>query len=184
MKKPKLNWLQAVTVRATRFHFLYVSAFMISLVVFDSWNLIAHEAIVKFWTAAAALLALNAVCWYICRINFSSDKAYILTLQLLVLADIIFAAMVVYWERGMASSSVILFTVPLLLSGVLQSRSMLLTTAALSVAAYSTAVVKYFYENYGEGFRVELYGEIFLYGALFFIFAAFIHVINTPRQTY
>lgn len=157
---------------------------MISLVVFDSWNLIAHDAMVKFWLAAAALLAANTFCWYISRINFSSDKVYILALQCLILADIVFAALVVYWERGVASSSVILFTVPLLLTAVLRSRSSLLATAILSIAAYSASSVKYFYDHYGEGYRVELYGEIFLYGALFFIFAALLHVVNTPRQNY
>lgn len=182
--KAKNLWLQSTAVRTLRLHFLYVAAFMVSLVVFDSWNLLTHEAVRDFWTAAAALLVINIILWYVCRIKFSKDRVYITALQLLIVADIAFAGLVVYWERGVASSSVILFTVPIILAASLRSRSLLLATAALSAVAYSLATVRYFYEHYGEGYRVELYGEIFLYGALFFVFAGLLYVVSSPRDNH
>lgn len=178
------NWLQSSAVRVTRVHFFYIAAYMVSVVVFDSWNLITHEAVSDFWTAAGILLIINTLLWYISRIKFSKDSVYISAIQLLVLTDIIFAAFTVYWQRGLASNAVALFAVPLVAAAALRSRTMLLATASLSTAAYSVAAVRYFYEHYGESFRVELYGEVSFYCAVFFVLVGLLWVIIKPEQKY
>src|SRR5437879_1717329 len=109
----RASWLQTTALRITRVHFLYIASYMATIVIFDSWNLFTHEAIAQRWTIAGILLALNTVFWYVCRIKFSKDTVYIILVLLLILADILFASLNVFWERGLASKAVFLYTIPL-----------------------------------------------------------------------
>jgi len=183
-KKKELNQsVRHIVTRITRVHFLYIAAYMLSIIVFDSWNLITHEAVLQRWTAAGALLIVNTVVWYLCRAKLQNENIYKVLLAVLLICDILFAAVNVYWQRGMASKSVMLFVVPVISAGLTKSRSLLLATTTISAAAYSIAAVRYFYENYGQGFRVELYGEVFFYSALLFVIAGFmmIHFRRAPE---
>jgi hypothetical protein len=179
-----LNWLQSTAVGVTRVHFLYAAAYMASIVVFDSWNLLTHPAVAQRWTAVGILLVINTIFWYISRIKFSSDTVYIVLILLLIAADIVFASLNVYWERGLASKAVVLFSVPIVTAAALRSRSTLLATAALSGAAYSIAIVCYFNLHYGESFRVELYGYLGLFCALFFILASLLLIVIQPKDNF
>jgi len=183
MAKKQTSSMQAMAAKITNVHFLYIAAYMVSIVVFDSWNLLAHEAVVDFWTAAGVMLILNTLLWYLSRYRFTTDTAYRFTILALIVADIIFASFTVYWERGLASSSVILFAVPIVTAAVLRSRNTVLATATLCAAGYSIAAVRYFYQHYGESFRVELYGEIGLYSAVFFILAALVLILIKPADS-
>jgi len=176
------SWLQSTAIRVTRGHFLYVVAYMVAIIIFDSWNLYTHDAVVNRWTLAAALFVLNTVFWYVSRIKFNTDTIYMILLLLLILADIIFAGTNVYWERGMASRSIILFAVPIISAAAVRSRSTLLAATALSAVAYSTAATRYFYQHYGEGYRVELWGNIFFYSAIFFVLSWLLWVVVRPAQ--
>jgi hypothetical protein len=180
--KAVTNWLQATAVRVTRIHFLYIAAYIASIIIFDSWNLFTHVDISNRWTAAGILLVINTACWYFARIKFSASSIYIGLVMALVTADIIFAATNVYWERGLASKAIALFAVPIITSAALRSRSSLLATAALSTAAYSISAVRYYNLHYGESFRVELYGYLGFFCALFFILAALLMVIIQPKD--
>jgi hypothetical protein len=178
----KPNWLQATAVRVTRAHFLYVLAYMVSIVVFDSWNLITHDAVSSRWTLAVILLVLNTVLWFLARQKFSSVDIYTYLVMALIVADIIFASYNVYWERGLASKAVALYIVPLITAATLRSRNTLIATAILSSGAYSLTAVRYFYAHYGESFRVELYGYLGFYCVLFFVLAWLLWVVITPVQ--
>jgi hypothetical protein len=182
--KSLVNWLQSTAVRVTRVHFLYIAAYMGSTIVFDSWNLFTHPEIANRWTIAAILLILNTIFWYVARIKFSNDTVYIFLILGLVVADILFASMNVYWERGLASKAVFLFAVPIVTSACLRSRSALLATTTLCVAAYSLSVMRYFNLHYGESFRVELYGYMAFYCALFFVLASLLLIIIRPRGNF
>ena len=181
-KSTATNWLQTTAVRVTRIHFLYIAFYMLSIIVFDSWNLYTHEAVSELWTAAGILLGANTVLWYVARMKFSKNSVYVAIVLALIAADIVFASYNVFWQRGLASKSVILFAVPIITAATLRSRSTLLSTTTLCAAAYSTMSVRYFYQNYGESYRVELYGTIGFYSALFFVLAALLLVIILPRQ--
>lgn len=160
-----------ILLRITRVHFVYILIYMLSLVIFDSSNLITHEAVLRNWTAAGALMVVNTIIWYLCSAKINSPNLYKVLLIVLIACDILFAAMNVYWQRGMASKSVLLFVIPIISAGLLRSRSLVLATASVSAAAYSIASVRYFFQNYGQGYRVELYGEIAFYSAMFFVIA-------------
>lgn len=165
-----------IVLRITRVHYLYILAYMFSIIIFDSWNLIEHEAVLQRWTAAGALLIVNTIIWYLCRAKLQNENVYKILLIVLLVSDILFAAVNVYWQRGMASKSVMLFVVPIISAALIKSRSLLLATTTIAAAAYSIASVRYFYENYGQGFRIELYGEVFFYTALLFVIAGFMMI--------
>jgi len=176
------NWMQSTATRVTRIHFIYVAVYVASIIIFDSWNLFTHVEIGNRWTAAGILLIVNTICWFVARIKYSSATIYMLLVMVVVLADIIFAAVNVYWERGLASKAVSLFAIPLATSATIRSRSALLATASLCTAAYSTSVVRYYNLHYGESFRVELYGYLGLFCASFFIVSALLMVIIAPKD--
>lgn len=180
--KTKAGWLQTTALRVTRIQFIYIGIYIAATVIFDSWNLFTHQAIAQRWTLAGGLLILNTILWYVSRIRFANQSVYFINLLTLIVADIIFAAVNVYWERGLASKAVALFMVPLAVAATLRSRSTLLATAAISGAAYSTATVRYFNQHYGESYRIELYGYIGFYCALFFVLSWLLWVVIKPTE--
>ncbi|MBI4033503.1 hypothetical protein HY379_00710 [Candidatus Saccharibacteria bacterium] len=182
-KSKTLNhWLQTAAVRLTRVHFIYIGVYILTTIVFDSWNLYTHEAVRQLWTAAGVLLVINTALWFLVRQNYANKSLYVFYVLALVLADIAFATYNVYWQQGLASKSVMLFAVPIVTAAALRSRSTLLGTATLSAAAYSTVTVRYFFENYGLGYRVELWGNIGFYSAVMFILALLLMVIIRPTS--
>jgi len=178
------GWLRSDVSWALGANFLLIAAYIVTTIIFDSWNLIPHDAVEQRWTAAGMLLALNAVVWFAARsIRTRGDVVYRAALYTLVIADIIFASYNIFWERGMASTSVVLFAVPIIMAAIARSRTALLTATVLAVAGYSTAAVRYFNQHYGEGFRVQLYGYVFFYSALMFVLAALLAILIRPNRS-
>lgn len=183
MAKSKTSPMSEAAQRVTRAHFLYIAAYMLAAVIFDSWNLIARDAVGRRWVAAGALLALNTVLWYLAHNSLKRESSYRLIILILAAADIAFAGINVYWERGMAATNVILFAVPLVTLAVLRSRTALVAGATLCSAAYATAAVKYFFDFYGEGYRVQLYGQVFFFTLVFYALAWLLLVAaETPQK--
>jgi Na+/proline symporter len=56
-------------------------------------------------------------------------------------------------------------------------------SATLAAAAYSLTAVWYYVANPSEGYRIELYGEVGFYSALFFIVAALLWDIMRSKNT-
>lgn len=182
MVKQNTSALQATVVNVSRVHFGYMLAYAFGLIIFDSWNLITTEGIQQRWTAIGAVFILNVVVWYLARSKVSSLAYYKLLVMVLVAADIVFAAINVYMERGMASRTVALFAVPIVMAASLASRRAVFAAAALSTAAYTLAITRYFTEYYGEGYKVELYGVAFLYSAVFFVLASLLWIAVRPKD--
>ncbi len=169
-KKSKYSKLEVATLRVTRTGFAFIGVYLLTIVIMDSWNLLTKEAVYWRWLAAGLLIIVNTAVWYLAR-HKAKASYYTTLIMTLVIAQIIFAGVNVYWERGMASTMAILFVVPILTAGALKKRTALLTATVLSAAAYSTAAVVYFFDNYGEGYRVQLWGQIFFFTGLFFVIA-------------
>jgi hypothetical protein len=169
--------IQSRILRVTRVHFSLSLVLVLSIIIFDAWGLIAPENVLQRWTIAAFLFVVNTIVWYLSRSNFKSAGYYKALIFALILVDIAVATFLVYNERGMASSAVMLYAIPITTSGILNSRRGLFATAAFSTAAYTLAAVRYFVINFNEGYKVELYGIITFYSALFFVLAALLWVI-------
>lgn len=171
-----------ILLRISRVHFFYAIAYGVTIVIFDSWNLISHQSVIQRWEAVSILLVINALVWYACRLKLKNDFYYKLLTLILLLADIVFAASNVFWQRGVASKAVMLFAVPIICAGLARSRSLLMLITSISAVAYSLVAVTYFNQNYGQGYRVELYGEVFFYSAMFFIMAFLMMVSFKPAK--
>lgn len=173
--KQRLNGLSKV-------HFAYAGLLALQVIVFDAAKLITPDAVLKRWQVIAMLLVITTVVWYLAKARFAHTAGYTVMTILLVLADIALASSYVYDQRGMASRAVFLYLVPLATVAILRSRSALYATAALCVAAYSTTAITYFVVNFNEGYKVELYGEVSFYSAMFFIAAQLIWVASRPNN--
>ncbi len=176
-KQKQVSWLQPSVVRVTRVHFFYVLAYAASIIIFDSWNLITPQAVGQRWTMAALMLVVTTWIWYMARSIVNNVAYHKAMIWGLVLMDIGVAGFNVYTQRGMASLAVALFAVPIIISAVLLNRSALFATAALSTAIYALATTRYFTENFGEGYKIELYGTISFYSAIFFVLAGLLWVV-------
>jgi hypothetical protein len=183
-KKPTRanNWLQTTAVRLTRIHFAYVAFYLLSIIIFDTWNLYSHDATKQLWTAGGVLLVCNVLLWFIARLKSNNTWFYIGVVLALILVDIIFASYIVWWQRGLYSKSVMLYTIPIISAAALRSRSILLATTTLSAAAYSTISVRYFFTNYGLAYRVELWGTVGFFSAMMFVMAFLLMVIIRPSE--
>ncbi len=136
---------------------------MISIVIFDSGNLITRESVIDRWTIATILLIINTFVWFI-AVQKIPNSTKTVTVYLLTATLLIFAGLSTYWERGMASTSTIFYILPILVIAILKNRHALLATAILSIGTYSFAVVKYFNDYFNEGYRIQLWGSIIIVG--------------------
>jgi hypothetical protein len=156
----KYTW-QLSLARATRALYFFIVLYMLSIVVFDSGNLITKEAIVDRWMLATILLVVNTFVW------FSASQKWVsvfrkLPIVLLTAVLIAFAGYITYWERGMASTSTIFYVLPILIVALTRSRHALVATAIVSAGVYTYAAVKYFNDFFNEGYRIQLWGSILL----------------------
>ena len=166
-----LDHLHTATLRISRFHFAYVLLFIVQTVVFHASKVITPELLLKRWVAVSALASVTVFVWLLARTRPASRSAYHFAISLLIAADIAFAAFSVYTQRGYASKSVFLFLIPIVVAVTLINRSALFATAVLSIAAYTTAAVMYFVNNFNEGYMSEMYAEIGFYSGLFLFVA-------------
>ena len=178
----KKSGLQLTTVRLAHIHFFYIFAFVASIIVYDASLLIAPDAVLRRWKMAVAMAIVVTGVWYFARIKKDSPLFQKWLIALLVFMDIIFASFLVYADRGMASLAVALYGVPIIVAGTLSSRSAVLATASLCTASYAFVAVKYFVDYFNEGYKVQLYGTIGFYGAVFFILALLLVTVIRRKE--
>lgn len=182
-KKQSLsNWLQTHVVSTARVHFAYAVVYIFAIVVFDAWNLITPDNIIERWMVAAALLIVTSLVWYAAQTSHKSELYYKGLAYLLIGIDLFVATYGVYSQRGIASKSVVLYVIPIIVSAVLLSRVAIFAVTTISVALYSAACVKYFYLNQGQAYKVELYGEIAFFSGILFIVAALLWALIKTRD--
>ena len=147
--------------RASRTVYFFVAIYMLSIIIFDSGNLITREAIIQRWTLATLLLLINTAVWFGAT-QKSPFLGKTLPIPLLALALLVFAGFTTYWERGMASTSTIFYALPILVVAIAKNRHALQAIAVLGAGTYAFASVKYFNDYFNEGYRVQLWGTILL----------------------
>jgi len=179
-KSTKIAYTQVDVTRITRTLYFFIGFFALSIVIFDSGNLINREAVIDRWTIATLLLIINTTVWFVASKSIRSLQG--LLVSLLSATLLAFAGFLTYWENGMDSSSTILFVLPLLVIATLKNRHALLATATLSAGTYAFATVKHFNDFFNEGYRVELWGKMLLYSAVIFTSAWLIMILTGLRH--
>lgn len=171
-------------LKITRIHFIFAALLAVQIVIYDAWKLLAPESVLQRWISVAVLATITTFVWFLLRTRrLTSDFHSQLAAFLLILTDIGVASFHVYSQRGMASRAVMMYIIPLLVAGVLLSRSAIYATAALSVIAYVITAVSYFVLNFNEGYKIELYGEVGFYSCLIFIIAAMLWVLTKNKKS-
>lgn len=179
MKKSlKSSSSKNVLARIAKLHLLFALIYVAQIIVFDASKLIIPEVVLKRWIAVSLLAAVAAGVYYFAKTRpLPSLK---LGAWILITADLAFAAFNVYTQRGMASRAVLLFLIPIIVAGVLKSKTALFTTAVLGVVAYTLSAVAYFVNYFNEGYKVELYGEIFFYSATLLFASGLVWLVVKP----
>ncbi|HTE22773.1 MAG TPA: hypothetical protein VK674_07115 [Candidatus Limnocylindria bacterium] len=175
---------QPPIVQLALIHFLLILLFAGTIVVHDASQLIAPAAVLQRWKLTAAMTVLVTAVWYFARIKQDSSAFQKWLIAALVFGDIIFTSLLVYSDRGMASPAVALYSLPIAVSAALRSRSALWATAVLSATGYSLAAIKYFVDYFNEGYKVQLYATIGLYGTALFLLVLLLTVaLHTKADT-
>lgn len=169
-------------VRVCRVLFGFVAVYAAAIIASDAWNLITPDVALQRWTMATVMLAATGAVWYLARAGAKRPAFYAALVNGLVLVYIGIASYSVYYSRGMASRSVMLFTIPIIIAAVLASRVALFAAAIMSTAAYVMTVMLYFANNPGEGYKAELYTEVGFYVALFFVIAALLQAVISRKK--
>lgn len=163
-------------------HFVLAGLFIAQIVLYDTSKLIEPEAVLDRWFVVSMLLLVSGFIWYFVKSNSGNIISYKALVLTMMLTDWALASFIVYSTRGMASRAVLLFIVPIIISGLLKSKSALYAASIVSIAIYSLTCIAYFTWNFNEGYKVELYGEVGFYSAMFLIVAAFLSTILHPKQ--
>jgi hypothetical protein len=179
-----VNRLRNSLLRVSRIHYVLVAILGVQIIFYDAWHLITLESVMQRWIATAVLLAVTTVVWYFARNKIRDISAYKWLTALLIITDIALASFLVYTQRGMASRAVMLYAIPIVVSAILLSRSALFATAALCIAAYFATTITYFVVNFNEGYKIELYGEVGFYSAIFMIIAALLWQAVRTKKNY
>ena len=156
-----------------KFNFAFVGVFAVYIIIFDGGNVVPRAAIYHRWEFAAILLAVFTLFWIVTK-KASSRRVIFGALLLCILAELALAGYTTYWERGMASMSTILYMLPIATAALTTSRTYTVGTALLASAAYMYASTKYFYDFFNEGYRVQLYGQVFFFSALFILIGSIV----------
>lgn len=177
-KRVTLNeWLRVGVLRLSRIHFLFAAALGAQIILYDAGKLITPDVVLQRWAVTILFLVGVTVVWYLAHSQNASSNFYSRLVFLLIALDIAVAAFSVYNQRGMDSRGVLLFAIPIIVSAVLLNRVALFATATICIATYGAAAISYFVLHFNEGYKLELYGEVGFYSALFLVLAGLLAVV-------
>ncbi len=181
-KNTEVSWLHTNVLRLSRVHFVYVFVFALQTVVYDAWKLVEDKAVMNRWIMTAILATVTAMVWYLAHNTIKTTLGYKFLVFALIITDIAAATFNVYTQRGMASRAVMLYAIPIAVSAVLLSRVALFATATICAASYIATAYAYFVLNFNEGYKIELYGEVGFYTAIFFVLASLLWVVVRSKR--
>jgi hypothetical protein len=180
-QKKSVESLRLAILRLTRTTYLFIALSALAVVLFDAGNVYERTVVSGRFAFLAALLVINTLVWHLAK-RLTSELQLQALVWPLIIAELITISFIVYWERGMASQSTLLYAIPIASSAVLKSRVALLTTASFSVASYTFSAVKYFNDYFNEGYRIQLWAQVVLYSGLFFILVWLIMIATGIRK--
>jgi hypothetical protein len=183
MVKKKQESYSLTLTRVSRTLLFFSAVLAVSIIIFDSGNLITREAVIDRWVLTTVVFVSAAIAWFMASLGgLEKPTLHASVIFLITLILIGAAGFMTYWERGMASSSTILYVLPLLVIATLKNRHALLTATALSAGTYALATVLYFNTYFNEGYRVQLWGNIVLYTGIILVCGWLIMILTGLRH--
>lgn len=165
------EWLYMSATAVGRLYFWIALAYIFLIVLYDAFSLITADVVLLRWITAGVFTSLSILLWLRARHPHMLQRNYQHIIYGYIVLGIAFASVNVFMQRGMAAKAVLLYLIPLLVSGLLLKRAMIFAVAGFSIIAYTTVALWYFIANPSEGYKVELYGEIGFYSVMLFIAA-------------
>lgn len=168
-KNKKISGKDFILGKIIRSHFLVSIVFAVYTIVADSSRLFAPETILNRWKYLLSILIITTIVWLISSLLTVNKNKINLLIGLIIITDIIVVSLVIYTERGMASSAVIFYSLPLLSAALTNKKPILTSTALFCISSYAYITIKYFVDFFNEGYKVQLYSAIGLYGSFILI---------------
>ena len=166
----------------TKVHFGLIALLTAQTILYDASMLITPDVVLDRWFVIAVLLLVNGFIYYFVKSRSGGLLFYKTLLFAMIIADFALASYSVYTQRGFAANAVFLFVIPIIISGLMLSRAALYGTSILAIAIYSLTAVAYFVQNFNEGYKVELYGEVGFYSTLFLLVAWLMSTVLHPKR--
>lgn len=178
----KGNSMQQSVRTICKISFLFIGVFALAIIMSDAWNLITPTIVVQRWVTAGLFTAITALVWYAASFNTKKQLYFQLLLLFQIILYILLITYVVYSQRGIASRAVALYAIPIILSAIVKKRATIYLTAVFCTIAYALSSIQYFYANYGQAYKAELYVELGFFCSTFFVIAAISSVIASAKR--
>jgi len=160
--------------------YFFCAIYVAYIVTADSGNLIPRDIIIQRWSGLTALILVTTIVWYVLH-ETKSKKKHVYAIIALALMQLILAGLTTYWERGMASTSTLMYALPLITIASLNAPRLLTASAIAASATYALAIVVYFNAFFNEGFRIQLWSQMLLTIGLIFV-ARYALTANMQRK--
>lgn len=180
--KKQINNIQITVIRSLRLGIAFTIIFGLSNLIYKAWRLLTPDILQQRFYIAGTLLLIHIVMLAFATKHYSSVTTYKLIMWLQTLSFLTLAGYCIYSERGMASNAVVLFIVPIIISSLQRSGKALLATTTLAATIYSASAIIYFRQFPSEGYKVELYGGLLFYCAVFYVIAALLWVLIKSKD--
>jgi len=187
MSKNKKETSEAITLRrhsrqAAKLGFAFIAIYIVSILIYTAWKLLTRDALTERWAVAAIALGANTILWIFSDKKGFAPLYYRGIIFLLMCMYLAVATFSIYTERGMASNSIILYAIPLVIASLTYSARAIFATAALASITYSAAAISYFRHFPSEGYKVELYGQLVFYSAILFLIAGLLWILMRSKK--
>lgn len=160
----------------------YVIFSGIFLGIYHAWKIQTPSVLYYQWVAFG-MLSLVLFATFVLSKRKGSDNYYYLLIAVQILTYITYISYIVYTQRGMASSAIILYIIPILIAAVTRASWVVFGTAILSATAYCLSAIKYFKDFPSEGYKAELYGQMLFYFLILLLVARLIHVVLAQKNS-
>lgn len=150
--------------------------------LYDAWQLITPDALIIRWVIFLTFLVVLVALWYVAKYNKSQKKLPFI-IGALILANLIFISLSIFFERGMASRAVMMYSLPILSAAFFNNKRTVYFVALLSVFSYTLSAKWYSVVHPSEGYKIEIYGTILFYSIFMFLIAGFVALLSDKGKT-
>ena len=180
--KKDTSKFQTTTVRSLRLGIAFTIIFALSTLIYKAWKLLTPDILQQRFFIAIGLILIHMVLLVMANKSTNNFRTYKIILWAQTISFLALAGYAIYSKRGMASNAVVLFLIPIIISSLQRRGKTLFITTTLAATVYSASAITYFRHFPSEGYKVELYGGLLFYCAVFFVIAALLWVLIKSKD--
>lgn len=165
-----------------KLNFAVILTYGIFTTLYEAWQLITPYALMVRWILFCLVIVLASLIWLYVR-RQTSPRAVKRAVASLIAANIAFVSANIYFERGMASRAVMLYSLPIIAAGLFRSKSATFLSALFCALAYSLSAIWYSVVHPSEGYKIEIYGTIIFYCTFMFVMAGLVNLLSSNSKS-